>query len=50
LRVDVEDLPWMARFLAGLSIPFIIHRPRELCDVVCQHAQALLRYAERSEP
>jgi predicted DNA-binding transcriptional regulator YafY len=50
LRVDVEDLPWMARFLAGLSIPFIIHRPRELCGVVRQHARALRRYAERSEP
>jgi predicted DNA-binding transcriptional regulator YafY len=50
LRVDVEDLPWMARFLAGLSIPFIIHRPHELCDVVRQHARTLLRYAERSEP
>jgi predicted DNA-binding transcriptional regulator YafY len=49
LRVDVEDLPWMARFLAGLSIPFIIHRPHELCGVVRQHARTLLRYAERSE-
>jgi predicted DNA-binding transcriptional regulator YafY len=50
LRVDVEDLPWMARFLAGLSTPFIIHRPRELCDVVRQHVQTLLRNADRSEP
>ena len=50
LRVDVEDLPWMARFLAGLSIPFIIHRPHELCGVVRQHARTLLRYAELSEP
>jgi predicted DNA-binding transcriptional regulator YafY len=49
LRVDVEDLPWMARFLAGLSIPFIIHRPRELCDVVRQHVQTLLRYTEQSQ-
>ncbi|MEO7909754.1 MAG: YafY family protein, partial [Roseiflexaceae bacterium] len=24
-RVDVEDLPWMARLLAGLGIPFIVH-------------------------
>jgi len=50
LRIDVDDLPWMARFLAGLGIPFIIHRPPELCDVVRQHARTLLRYAERSEP
>jgi len=49
LRIDVDDLPWMARFLAGLGIPFIIHRPPELCDVVRQHAQTLQRYAERSE-
>ncbi len=28
LRVDVEDLPWMARFLAGLGVPLIIHHCR----------------------
>ena len=49
LRVDVEDLPWMARLLAGLGVPFIIHRPPELCDVVRQYAGTLARYAERSE-
>jgi len=49
LRVDVEDLPWMARLLAGLGLPFIIHRPRELCDVVRQYARTLASYAERSE-
>jgi hypothetical protein len=27
LQVDVEDLPWMARLLAGLGVPFIVHRP-----------------------
>ena len=49
LRVDVEDLPWMERLLAGLGVPFIIHRPRELCDVVRQYARTLASYAERSE-
>jgi len=48
-RVDVEDLPWMARLLASLGVPFIIHRPRELCDVVCQYARTLTSFAERSE-
>jgi predicted DNA-binding transcriptional regulator YafY len=47
LRVDVEDLPWMARLLAGLGVPFIVHRPRELCDVVRQYARTLAGYAER---
>ncbi len=48
-RVDVEDLPWMARLLAGLGVPFVVHRPRELCDVVRQYARTLAGYAERSE-
>jgi predicted DNA-binding transcriptional regulator YafY len=48
-RVDVEDLPWMARLLAGLGVPFTVHRPRELCDVVRQYARTLAGYAERSE-
>jgi len=48
-RVDVEDLPWMARLLAGLGVPFIIRRPRELCEVVHQYARTLVNYAERSE-
>lgn len=26
-RVEVEDLPWMARLLASVGIPFIIHHP-----------------------
>jgi len=49
LRVDVEDLPWMARLLAGLGVPFTIHRPPELCEVVHQYARTLASYAERSE-
>jgi predicted DNA-binding transcriptional regulator YafY len=49
LSVDVEDLPWMARLLAGLDIPFIVHRPLELRDVLRQHAHTLMNYAERME-
>jgi predicted DNA-binding transcriptional regulator YafY len=48
-RVDVEDLPWMARLLASVGVPFIVHRPQELCDVVRQYAFTLAGYAERSE-
>jgi predicted DNA-binding transcriptional regulator YafY len=48
-RMDVDDLPWMAHLLAGLGVPFIVHRPRELCDVLRQYARTLASYAERSE-
>lgn len=48
-RVDVEDLPWMARLLASLDMPFIVHRPLELRDVLRQHAHTLVSYAERCE-
>lgn len=46
-RVEVEDLPWMARLLAGLGIPFIIHHPPELRDAICQYALALTNYAQQ---
>ncbi len=48
-RVDVGDLPWMARLLAGLGIPFIVHRPLELREVLRQYALTLMSYAQRSE-
>jgi predicted DNA-binding transcriptional regulator YafY len=48
-RMDVDDLPWMARLLAGLGIPFIVHRPRELCGVLRQYARTLASYAEWRE-
>ena len=49
LRVDVEDLPWMARFLAGLGLPLIIHHPPELRTVLRHYALTLANYAERIE-
>lgn len=49
LRVDVEDLPWMARFLAGLGVPLIIHRPPELQTVLRDYALTMANYAERTE-
>lgn len=48
-RVEVEDLPWVARLLAGLGIPFIIHHPAELREVVRQYALALAGYAQQPE-
>ena len=49
LRVDVEDLPWMARFLAGLGVPLLIHHPPELKTVLCHYALTLASYAARIE-
>lgn len=49
LRVDVEDLPWMARFLAGLGVPLIIHHPPELRTVLYHYALTLASYTERIE-
>jgi predicted DNA-binding transcriptional regulator YafY len=43
--VEVADLPWMARLLAGLGAPFRILHPPELCDVMSDYADALARYA-----
>jgi predicted DNA-binding transcriptional regulator YafY len=48
LRVDVEDLPWMARFLAGLGVPLIIHHPAELQIVLHDYALTLASYAQQS--
>ena len=49
IRSEVEDLPWMARLLAGLGIPFIIHSPAELRAVFRDYARVLMGYAERTE-
>lgn len=49
VRSEVEDLPWMARLLAGLGIPFVIHHPPELRTVVRQYALAIMSYAEQAE-
>jgi predicted DNA-binding transcriptional regulator YafY len=44
--VEVADLPWMARVLAGLGVPFRIHHPPELRDVMTEYAEALSCYAQ----
>jgi predicted DNA-binding transcriptional regulator YafY len=48
-RMEVDDLPWVARLLAGLGAPFIVHHPPELRDVLRQYADMLASYAKRSE-
>jgi len=49
IRCEVEDLLWMARLLAGLGMPFVIHHPPELRTVVRHYALVMLSYAERHE-
>jgi len=49
LRIDVEDLEWAARFLAGLGIPLVIHHPPELREALRQYGLSLISYAERLE-
>ncbi|HEY7419550.1 MAG TPA: WYL domain-containing protein, partial [Ktedonobacteraceae bacterium] len=48
LRGDVADLPWAARFLAGLGVTLVIHHPPELRAVLHQYALDLVDYAERT--
>lgn len=47
-RGEVSDLPWMAHKLAGLGIPFIIHQPQELRDVMSKYAHQLANYAQQT--
>jgi predicted DNA-binding transcriptional regulator YafY len=49
VRSDVDDLPWMARLLAGLGIPFIIHHPPELRVAVRQHALEVMHCADKTQ-
>lgn len=45
LHAQVEDLPWMARELASLSVAFEIHHPPELKTILAEHARALMALA-----
>ncbi|GCE14145.1 helix-turn-helix transcriptional regulator [Tengunoibacter tsumagoiensis] len=49
VRSEVADLPWMARLLVGMGLPFIIHQPPELREVVREYALTMIGYAERSK-
>jgi predicted DNA-binding transcriptional regulator YafY len=48
LRSSTSDLGWMARVLAGLSFPFVVRRPPELCEALRQRAAEIAALAERS--
>jgi predicted DNA-binding transcriptional regulator YafY len=49
LRCEVDNLSWMARFLAGLGVSLIIHRPPELRTALRHYTLRLASYAERIE-
>ncbi|HKX76511.1 MAG TPA: YafY family protein [Acidimicrobiia bacterium] len=42
LRIGADDLPWIARYLAGLPCRFRVLDPKELQEVIAQHAHRLL--------
>jgi predicted DNA-binding transcriptional regulator YafY len=48
LHCNVEDLDWIARFLAGLGHSFIVRQPTELREALQRLAQEIARMAERS--
>ena len=49
MRGDVEDLPWLACFLAGLGVPLVIHHPPELRTALRDYALLFASYAEQIE-
>jgi predicted DNA-binding transcriptional regulator YafY len=50
LRGYAEDLEWVARRLAFLNVPFVIHQPAELRDILHRHALKLAENATNHEP
>ncbi len=48
LRCATSDLPWMARYLAGLNVPMVIRAPQELRTELLAYAEALAATARRS--
>jgi len=47
LRCYVENLDWVARFLVGLDLPFVVRRPPELRDALRRLAGEIAELAER---
>lgn len=47
MRCHVQDLDWLARFLAGLPWRMVVRRPNELRSALRRHATELLTSAER---
>lgn len=46
IRVEVDDLRWMARLLAGAGLPFCVEAPPELAEAVQAYAQELAANVE----
>jgi predicted DNA-binding transcriptional regulator YafY len=46
-RVSVEDLEWMARFLINLGVPFVVHEPAALRQILRQLAATIAAAAEQ---
>lgn len=47
LEGEVNELDWITRHLAGLSVPFIIRKPVELREFLHRHALRLAAYAQQ---
>jgi predicted DNA-binding transcriptional regulator YafY len=45
LRIGADDLPWIARYLAGLPCRFRILEPEELKEVLAAHGRRLSEHA-----
>jgi predicted DNA-binding transcriptional regulator YafY len=48
MRSSTSDLGWMARVLAGLSFPFVVHRPPELREALGRRAAEIADLAGRT--
>jgi predicted DNA-binding transcriptional regulator YafY len=46
-RCQVQDLDWLAHFLAGLNVPLVVLRPPELRDALRRLAAQIAALAER---
>jgi predicted DNA-binding transcriptional regulator YafY len=49
MRSSTSDLAWMSRVLAGLSFPFVVRRPSELCGALQRLAAEIVARAGRPE-
>jgi predicted DNA-binding transcriptional regulator YafY len=49
LRCHVQDLDWVAGFLAGLCLPMRVHQPPELRDSMLRLAERIARAAAEEE-
>ena len=47
MRLEAENLDWLARLLAGLGCPFVVREPPELREAVRRLGETLLGSAQR---